>query len=532
MNYHIDAPNHRIFFAGDSKILAAAMPRGEAYTTQNGVLWCTPFDLRTVYEAARLGLQIPNPIHHYYRWPGPYPEPFDVQRQTADFMTRNPRGYILNDIGTGKTAAAVWGVDFLRRQGFIRKCLIISPLSTLARVWYDHLYQCNPSHSIAVLHGAKQKRLKLLAQDHDYYVINHDGVKVIAEEIAETPDIDAIVIDEVAVLRNKQTDLWKATNYVVNGQIVTKRGTKQVHQPKTWVWGMTGTPTPQAPTDAYGQIKLLTPQRAPKYFTDFRKATQIQLSEYTWVPKPEAPEVVYAYMQPAIRFSREDSVDIPPCMTAVREAELSAEQKRAYKSMAKKLIMEYHAGIITAANAGVKTLKLAQIAAGVVYDENGGHNQLDASPRLRALMEILDEAAPHTKVIVYAPLTGALNMLVREISKKWTCDYVDGSVSASARNTIFYNFQHNQDPRVLIAHPRTMAHGLTLTAASVIVWYLPTSSETYQQANGRIQRPSQESKQLIIHLQSSAIERKMYTNLANNARLQDGLLAMYETSDL
>jgi len=81
---------------------------------------------------------------------------------------------------------------------------------------------------------------------------------------------------------------------------------------------------------------------------------------------------------------------------------------------------------------------------------------------------------------------------------------------------------------VLVAHPECVAHGITLTAADTIVWFGPiTSNETYEQANARIRRVGQKHKQQIIHLQSTAVEKKVYRMLQNQANVQDSFLKMF-----
>lgn len=81
---------------------------------------------------------------------------------------------------------------------------------------------------------------------------------------------------------------------------------------------------------------------------------------------------------------------------------------------------------------------------------------------------------------------------------------------------------------MIVAHPKCMAHGLTLTAANTIIWFTPTASlETYEQACARITRPGQTRKTLIIHLTGSPIETKIYRRLREKASLQGALLDMF-----
>jgi SNF2 family DNA or RNA helicase len=120
-------------------------------------------------------------------------------------------------------------------------------------------------------------------------------------------------------------------------------------------------------------------------------------------------------------------------------------------------------------------------------------------------------------------------MLERELSKHWTVGVVNGEVSATKRNEIFHNFQHTKEPHVLIAHPATMAHGLTLTAASTVIWYGPvTSNEQYVQANGRIERIGKKHVSNIVHIEATDLEYKMYERLKNKQKLQGLLLDLIQ----
>jgi len=80
-----------------------------------------------------------------------------------------------------------------------------------------------------------------------------------------------------------------------------------------------------------------------------------------------------------------------------------------------------------------------------------------------------------------------------------------------------------------VAQPGTMSHGLTLTAADTIVWFAPiNSTETYLQANARIARPGQKRNTLIVRIQGSDIERRMYERLDKRESTQGTLLGMFE----
>jgi SNF2 family DNA or RNA helicase len=418
-------------------------------------------------------------------------------------------------MGTGKTNSALWAYDYLRRTKTVRKMLVVCPLSTMERTWADSVFQTFPHLDCVVLHGSRERRIKLLAQDVHVYVINIDGLSTIKDELAKRADIDLIVIDELALARNSGTDRWKILNAICNKQAPRR------------VWGMTGSPTPNAPTDAWAQCKLVTPDNAlvPKYFSAFRDRVMRQITPFKWAARQDANEAVYQMMQPAIRFSLDDCVDLPEQTFITREVALTQEQSKAYKDMMNKLATEYSGGQILAVNEAVKANKLIQIACGVAYGTDGEEVVIPSKPRIDVLKEIIEES--EGKVIVFVPLTGALESVASELRKDWTVETVHGGTSKSERDRIFGEFQRGLDPRVLVANASTMSHGLTLTAATTIVWYAPVhSNETYEQACARVRRPGQTRTTVIVHIAGTDVERRVYKRLQDKQSMQGVLLDM------
>ena len=115
------------------------------------------------------------------------------------------------------------------------------------------------------------------------------------------------------------------------------------------------------------------------------------------------------------------------------------------------------------------------------------------------------------------------------LSKDYDVAVVHGGVSSAKRNEIFALFQKATSPRVLIAHPKAVAHGLTLTAANTIVWYSPTFDlEVYEQANGRITRHGQKHNTLIAHIKASPAEARVYSVLETRGNMLRELLSLFE----
>lgn len=429
------------------------------------------------------------------------------------FLVLRRNGCVFCTGNSGKTLSLLWAVDYLMQVGALGKLLIVSPLSTLERVWGDEIYRHFTHLNFVVLHGSAEKRRKLLAQDADIYIINHDGLEVLLPELLARTDIDAVVVDEIAEYRNAKTDRWRAANAVLKG--------------RKWKWGMTGSPTPRAPTDAWSQCRLIAPARVPNFFTRFRDQVMRQVTTFKWMPRPEANRVVQEAMQPAILFTRDECLDLPPCTFSSRHVEMGPEQKKAYKDMMSKLCIEHAGGRILAVNESVMAMKLVQIASGCVYSGDDNDLILPNEERIKAVLEIIEQA--EGKVIVYVPLTGGLRLIADAIAKAGhTVATVHGATNKHDRDVIFSRFQSGSDALdVLVAHPQCMAHGLTLTKASVIIWYIPTNNfATYEQACGRITRQSQTMHQHIIHLEGSAIEQRMYRRLETRGSMQGALLGL------
>lgn len=498
----------------DPQRVLDAIPKAKVVVAGGHRLVAVPHRPEETRILKSLGFDPPEPMKIHYPFPGKYP-PFDAQRDSASFMTMNDRNFCLNSMGLGKTMTALWAYDYLRSIKQVQRALIVCPLSTMERTWAVEAFKSFPQLDVSVLYGSKEKRVKLLAQDAHIYIINADGLKTIRKELAARSDIDLIIVDEIATFRNAGTDRWKALNDVCNKQKARK------------VWGLTGMPTPNAPTDAWAQCRIVIPQNpsVPQYFNRFRDSVMKQVNRFLWKPRADALDVVKETMQPSIRFALDDCVDLPPQLHESLDAPLTPEQHILYKSMMSKLEAEYEGGQILAVNEAVKAGKLVQIACGVAYGPNGEDIKIPMQPRLDVLKEAVE--ASEGKVIVFVPLTGVLEVVAEELRKTWTVSVIHGGTPKNERDETFKNFETAKDPHILVANPGTMSHGLSLVAATNIIWFAPVySNDIYEQACARVRRPGQTKTTVIIHIAASAIERSIYDRLKVKGNMQGILLDM------
>ena len=460
-----------------------------------------------------VGFDVPAPILTQYDFEGG--TPFEVQRKTCAMLTMNHRAYVLNGMGTGKTKAALWAWRYLYKVGEAKKLLVVAPLSTLNFTWAKEIFQTLPGVKMQVLHGSKQKRLDKLADtDADIYIINHDGLAVVADALGHRSDIDTVVLDELAVYRN--------------GTATRTKVTRKVTANRKWVWGMTGSPTPNAPTDAWAQCSIVTPDTVPRYFNRFRDEVMKRITQYKFIPKENAVERVFEVMSPAVRFTLDDVAELPDLVERTVDVEMGDRQAKVYKQMEEHAFAAVASQEITAVNAGVVLNKLLQISLGYVYSNEKGIVALDNDERLNAIVDIVNST--DRKVIVFAPFVHALEGIVKRLtSEGYDTRAVSGDTPKSERDEIFNLFQNTSAVKVIAAHPQCMSHGLTLTAADTTVWAAPiTSLEIFLQANARIRRVGQRHKQQVIMLQGSKVEKRAYARLRAKEQVQNLLLEMFE----
>lgn len=476
-----------------------------------------PHDVASTRMLRNLKYKVPSPIHYGYDWNGT--TPFMAQKATAAMLVTEPKAFVLSGMGSGKTRAVLYAYDYLRKERRVRKMLVVAPLSTLRFTWGREVFQNFPKYRVGIVHGTKAQRLRVLEDDsYDIYVINHDGPKVLTKELI-AKKFDIICIDEVSVFRNARSQRHKLMAKVLGST--------------PYVWGLTGTPTPREPTDAFGIIKLIQPHSPYiSSFMRFRDELMIKASQFRYLPRPGAQERVYSYMQPAVRFTLADCADIPPIQYSDREVTLSPRQKAAYLALKQYCQVNNEGSGITAANAGVLLNKLLQVSAGCVYDCEKHPILLDAKDRLSVVLETVMET--ENKAIVFVPFVPLVDMVGDYLASHGvTVSRISGATSTKDRDTIFSKFQDTRQKagtkEVIVAHPGTMSHGLTLTAADLVVWYSPISDlEIYEQANARIARPGQTSHKVqVVHLVGTPVDRKVYTSLRGKKKVQGNLLDLF-----
>ena len=455
---------------------------------------------------------IPSPITRDYKWPGLY-TPFKHQITTASFLTLRERAFCFNEAGTGKTSSVIWAADYLMTQKVIKRVLVICPLSIMYSAWQADIFKTAMHRTVAVAYGDAKKRKKIINGDYEFVIINYDGVGIVREDISKS-GFDLIVVDEANAYKTATTQRWKTLAKLL--------------APSTRLWMLTGTPASQSPLDAFGLARLVSPAKVPRYFTSWRDQVMIPTTRFKWTPKNSSRQDVYTALQPAIRFTKSECLDLPPVMYQTRLVPLTPQASKYYTMLKTQLLIEAAGEEVSAVNAAAALSKLLQISGGAVYTDKHDVVEFDVSPRLNTLMEVIDET--EHKVIIFVPFRHTIDVVARHLTSQGvTNEIINGDVPARERAVIINRFQTADLPRVLIIQPQAASHGVTLTAANTVVFWSPVMSvETYLQCIARIDRVGQKNSMTVVHLQGSEVERKMYAMLQGKVDMHEKLVDLYK----
>lgn len=441
------------------------------------------------------------------------------QIETIKFFLDYPRCFCTNGLGTGKTLSALTAAEFLRKKGQIRRVLVVAPKSAMRNAWEKTIFQADPSIKYAVLKGDRLKKQRT-AEDVSisYIIVNPESLGIIEKHL---PCVDLVIADESTKFKT-----WRAQRTQALYRIsLDKR-----------IWLMTGTPTPQEPTDAYAQIRILRGLSKYMSFVAFRDLTMFKISQFKWKAKKNAMDIVAKEMQPCIRFSRDECLDLPELSIIDYKVPMSDKQAKAVKDLQDKCLAKIGDEDITAINAASVLSKCLQVMAGAVYgSEDSDGNKVVVNSGAEELLEAIGDIVEQNEqpVLIYTMFRSTVRVLLDYFEKNnIVAEGITSDTSVDERTAIFDNIQSGKT-KVMVAVAQTVAHGITLTNSDTIVWVTPPMSfETYDQANGRIYRKGQKRKCTIYHIYQDWISRMLIKRLQERTSLQNTLLEILEKKDI
>lgn len=433
------------------------------------------------------------------------------------FAVRLKSAMLALDMGTGKSKVVI---DIVVNAE-CRKVLVICPTSVRG-VWRGEFEKHSPiPWSMTILEkGAVKKRTAAAARAMSgtgnpvCIVINYEAVWL--EPFASWAlgqEWDCLILDESHRIKSP-------TSHV--SRYAARLGLKSERRLL-----LTGTPMPHSPLDIFAQYRVLDPGVFGTSWTQFRQ-------RYSIHNNPLIPQQVTGYKNQAelnkrfahlaYRVEADDVLDLPEVQHHKRTFVLSPVAQRAYRELEDELITEVEGGVVTAANALVKLLRLQQITSGyLVEDETKRETEVDDG-KAKLLADLLDDFGPHEPVVVFCWFKHDLDR-IREVAAKLKRRY--GEVSGRHRD-LTPEATMPADIDVLGVQVKSGGVGVDLTRARYCVCYSLgcISPGDYDQLLARIHRPGQERPVSYYHLiGENTVDVSMYRARRKRQDVIDAVLA-------
>ena len=407
------------------------------------------------------------------------------QQRIATELYQNDEKLCVARPGAGKTVAAATAIGELIEGGHIRHALVIAPKRVAQTVWPEELWDWAHTSGLRwqVLYGTPAQRAVMLghADQYDLTIVGLDLVDWLINRLTllppDHPLFDLLVLDEISKLRNPKG---------VRANLIAKHAAR-------WrmIWGLSGTLRPSGAEDLFMPARIVTRNKLwGKSFYRWQRERFYPTDHmgYVWKPLPGQEDRINAEIAPYVVSLRDDELpQLPELSILLDRVELPTAARRAYDDMHRKLVMDSAGLPITAASAAVATGKLAQLANGFVYSNEGETIQIHQEKR-QWIADIIDDAAAPV-LIVYEYLAD-LQMLFDLLGED--LPYL-GSGTAD-KQTADYIVRWNKGELPFMAlHPASGGHGLNLQhGGSDLVWLSPTwSPELWEQTIARLHRSGQ-----------------------------------------
>ena len=433
------------------------------------------------------------------------------QHRATVFLTLSKLVPLFADCGMGKTFAVLVSTQEQIKRGLVSpgKVLITGKLATLYSGWFEDCEKFTNLKPCVLYEKSSYKRkekiLKKLEEDADLYIINHEGVRVFKEALKEK-NFEKVVVDESTILKSFQGRFARKGVFGKALMEVAENATHRVI--------MSGTPAPNGAYDLWGQFHFLDPDGLilEPCFYNFRDEYMIEQhfgnpnndnTPKTWYMEEEDAEKVGELIRPhTFRVKIRDHLHELPEKTILKRAVMmSSEQADMYDQLKMGLVELFNNDKITTINKLTEIIKLRQTTGGFVISDQDNYIQFKENPKMEELDSLVrDEIDSSEKIVIFAQYQWEIT----EIENRYK-DY--GAVSVYGGNNSKTNLENidtfRKDPkcRIIVLHPRSAAHGITLTMAHYLIFYsISYSAEEDYQSVKRIERAGQKNAMMIFYL--------------------------------
>jgi SNF2 family DNA or RNA helicase len=444
--------------------------------------------------------------------------PHDYQLRALTSMVSLPGFGMFAEPGLGKTATTLAAFSVLKDHGAAKGLLVVAPLRPCYKVWPSEIAKWSDFAGLSwtILHGPqKETRLKAVNRV-DVYIINYEGLAWLEKHLGKMKDwpFDVLCLDESTKVKNTQTVRFKTM--------------KRLRDRFSRVWALTGTPAPNGIENLFGQIFMLDGgKRLGRFVTHFRREYFTEERQYggysLWFPRRDTQERVQAKIADiTLALRSEDYLTMPRRIENRIEVDLPASTMKVYKGIADEFFAELRSGVVTAANAAAKSMKLRQVTGGGVYGTEGA-SELD-TVKADALADLIEEQEGQP-LLVAVQFQHEVDRIRKVLGIN--VPYLGGGISIGKSNQIVDDWNAGKIP-VLLAHPTSVAHGLNLQAGgNAVCWYNPTwNLEEFDQFNARVWRQGQ-TKPVTFHyiVAVDTIDDNVLTALRAKDRTQKSLMS-------
>ena len=398
---------------------------------------------------------------------------------------------ILAPVGAGKTAITLTAMRDMLAAGEVQRFLVLAPKRVCLDVWPQEARIWAPGLTLAVGVGTPRRREAAFATGAHITVTNYDNLQSLP-----AMDFDGVVFDELTRLKNPSGKRFKALLKVLGDMRIR--------------WGLTGSFTSNGLEDVFGQCKVIDQSllgRAKGAFLQ-QYFHCINRDFGDWTPAAGALEQVMERIKPAtfVLDAGEYKDKLPPLHTVVMNCSMDMVD---YKEMKKNFALMFPDTQAVAANAGVVTGKLQQMASGFVYAE-GKETKWMSDHKFEVLDDLLTENQ-HANTIIAYQYQAELAELQRRYPRAVTLDEPNAIDRWNAGKI-----------EMLLAHPKSAGHGLNLQhgGCHMVFLSLPWSLELYEQTIGRLHRSGQRHDVWVyVLLTEDTVDEKIYATLHDKRSL-------------
>ena len=464
-----------------------------------------------------------------------FTEPYAHQREAFEASVEAKVFALLLDMGTGKTKVTLDTTGFLFKKNLIELVLVVAPKGVIAN-WVPEIEAhlppeierevvlWNPSLSkqrkdeLNELH-TKSKKLKFLLMNVEAFSTEKGtGVAELFVKRFKT----FMVVDESTTIKNRKAKRTKALCAVGRGAVYRRI--------------LTGSPVTRSPLDLFSQMAFLDPgiMGFSSYYAFQGRYSIVQrrtMGAHSFnqvVGFRRLDELTEKLAAHSYRVKKEDCLDLPDKVYTKREVALTTEQQRAYQQMKKLALARLDSGeLSTTKNVLTQIIRLQQICCGNLTDDEGEIHALPSN-RIKELLNLCEEV--QGKAIIWATWTMDIRSIadaLRDCYGVQAVSKLHGETPDSERQQIVENFQNRQSElRFLVGHPKTGGYGLTLTAASTVIYYSNSYDlELRVQSEDRAHRIGQTNKVTYVDLIApKTIDEKIVKSLRAKINVADQIL--------